>query len=174
MEDNRNVILVDKNDNPIGICDKNTAHNEKHLHRAFSLFLFNKKGELLLQKRAKDKYHSGGLWSNSCCSHPRPNMNIFEEVQQRVEDELGILCHDVEEKFSFIYETDFASNSEYEFDHVFFGKYDGDVPFNTNEVEEIRWIDIEQLYTEIEENPEKYTYWFMYILKNYKSNFIAN
>lgn len=149
------------------------AHNGKLLHRAFSLFLFNKKGELLLQKRMKDKYHSGGLWSNSCCSHPRPQKDIYDEVKLRALYELGILCDSIEKKFSFIYEVDYNDNSENEYDHVFFGLYDGDVQFNQNEVEDICWIKINELYDDINKNSNNYTYWFIYIMENYKYYFLG-
>lgn len=157
------VIIVDKNDNQIGTEEKIAAHQKGLLHRCFSIFLFNSKGELLLQKRAKGKYHSGGLWSNTCCSHPEPNQNLKKEAQRRLKEEMGIEI-DLEEVFTFIYKAKLGDLTEYEFDHVFFGEFDGNPKPIPEEAEDWKWIKAEELKKDIKENPEKYTHWFKLIL----------
>jgi isopentenyl-diphosphate Delta-isomerase len=153
------VILVDKSDRVIGTEEKLKAHQEGKLHRAFSVFIFNKKKELLLQRRAEDKYHSGGLWTNTCCSHPRQKKELNEEAEARLEEEMGISCH-LEEKFCFIYKVRFENGLyEHEYDHVFFGKYDGKITPNKKEVSKWGWISLDGLKKDINKNPEKYTYW---------------
>ena len=162
------VILVDKKGNQIGIEEKIKAHFKGKLHRAFSIFIFNSKGKLLLQKRAKSKYHSGGLWSNTCCSHPRPNRNLKEEAERRLKEEMGINC-DLKEVFSFIYKVKVKAKKgnliEHEFDHVFLGKFDKNPKPKKREVEDWKWANIEQLKKDIKENPERYAYWFKLILE---------
>jgi len=161
------VILVDKDDKEIGTEEKLKAHQEGKLHRCFSIFVFNLKGELLLQKRAKEKYHSGGLWSNTCCSHPEPNRNLKQEAKRRLKEEMGIDC-DLEEIFSFIYKAKVKAKKgyliEYEFDHVFIGKFDGTPEPNPEEVEDWKWIKPEELKKDVKENSQKYTEWFRIIL----------
>jgi len=157
------VIIVDKNDNQIGTEEKIAAHRKGLLHRCFSIFLFNSKGELLLQKRAKGKYHSGGLWSNTCCSHPRPNKNLKKEAQRRLKEEMGIEV-DLKEIFTFIYKAKLGDLIEYEFDHVFFGEFDGNPKPNPEEAEDWKWIKTEKLKKDVKENPDKYTHWFKLIL----------
>jgi isopentenyl-diphosphate Delta-isomerase len=153
------VILVDRSDKQIGIEEKLKAHQEGKLHRAFSVFIFNSKKELLLQKRAEGKYHSSGLWTNTCCSHPRPGKDIKEEAEARLKEEMGIICK-LEEKFSFIYKVKFENNLyEHEFDHVFFGKYNGLVKPRKEEVSSYKWVSLKELEKEINKNPEKYTFW---------------
>jgi len=154
------VILVDKNDKELGSEEKIAAHqNGGKLHRAFSIFVFNSKEEMLIQKRAKEKYHSALLWTNTCCSHPRPGEDIEAAARRRLKEEMGFDC-DLTEKFSFIYKIDFENGlSENEFDHVFFGKFDADPNPDPKEAAEWKWIDIEKLKKDIKENPEKYSYW---------------
>jgi isopentenyl-diphosphate delta-isomerase len=158
------IILVDENDNEIGIEEKLKVHKEGKLHRAFSIFIFNSKGELLLQKRAKAKYHSGGLWTNTCCSHPRPNQNIENEAKRRLEEEMGIDC-DLEEISSIVYRTGVGNLIEHEFDHIFVGKFEGNPEPNKDEVEDWKWIGIDELKKSLYENPERYTSWFRIILQ---------
>ena len=154
------IILVDKEDNEIGTEFKLKAHKEGKLHRAFSIFIFNSKGELLLQRRALKKYHSGGLWTNSCCSHPNPGEEILFSVHRRLKEEMGFDC-DMEEIFSFIYKARLDRGlTENEFDHVFIGKFDGTPEINKKEAEEVKWVSYDFLEKDIKENPEKYTYWF--------------
>lgn len=160
------VILVDEHDNEIGIEEKLKAHQDGKLHRAFSIFTFNSKGELLLQKRATHKYHTGGLWTNTCCSHPRQGEDIIAAAHRRLEEEMGFDCP-LEKAFSFIYKVRFEKDNlfEHEFDHVFIG-YSDDVPQpNPEEVEAYAWVNLEQLAKDIQQHPENYTYWFLVALK---------
>ncbi len=150
--------MVDEKDNQIGTGEKLKAHQDSKLHRAFSIFIFNSKGELLLQKRAKSKYHSGGLWSNTCCSHPRPDQDIKKEAKRRLMEEMGIDCN-LKGVFNFIYKANLGTLTEHEFDHVFVGKFDGNPKPNKEEAEDWKWIDMDELRKEIDKNPEKYTPW---------------
>ncbi len=161
------VILVDKADKKIGLEEKIKAHLRGKLHRAFSVFIFNKKGELLIQKRAKSKYHSGGLWANTCCSHPRPGENLKKTAKSRLKEEMGIYPS-LKEVFSLVYKAKVGNLIEYEFDHIFFGRFDGEPKPNKKEVEDWKWISLEELKRDIKENPEKYAAWFKIILKKTK------
>lgn len=153
------VILVDRQDKEIGTELKLKAHQDGALHRAFSIFVFNSKGELLLQKRSSKKYHSGGLWSNTCCSHPQPGETIIPAAHKRLKEEMGFDC-DLKEIFSFTYRAKLSGGLiEYEFDHILVGNFDGEPKANPDEVEEIKWIDSRFLIRDIEQNQEKYTYW---------------
>lgn len=154
------VILVDELDNAIGTMEKMEAHEKGLLHRAFSVFIFNSKGQLLLQQRALSKYHSAGLWTNTCCSHPRPNENTLDAAKRRLIEEMGLAC-EVEHKTSFIYKTNFDNGLiEHEFDHVFFGACDTNPVINKEEVESFIWVDVKNLISDIKTNPNKYTSWF--------------
>lgn len=155
------VILVDEKDREIGTEEKLKAHkNGGKLHRAFSVFIFNSKGEMLLQKRAKTKYHSPGLWSNACCSHPRPGETLEEAVHRRLKEEMGFDCK-LKEAFSFIYRAEVGNGlTEWEFDHVWIGRFDGKPRPDIEEAEEWKWINIEELKKDIKEHPENYTPWF--------------
>lgn len=158
------VILVDRLDREIGTEEKLKAHREGKLHRAFSVFIFNGKRELLLQKRSGTKYHSAGLWTNTCCSHPRPGESHHCAARRRLNEEMGFDC-ELTELFSFIYQADLDNNLvEHELDHVFVGRYDGQLMPNPNEVDDWKWMDIEKLKQDVEENPEHYTYWFKLVL----------
>jgi isopentenyl-diphosphate delta-isomerase len=159
----KKVILVDEKDSEVGVGEKLKVHQEGKLHRAFSIFIFNSKREMLLQKRAKSKHHSGGLWTNTCCSHPEPNKNLKSEAKRRLKEEMGIDC-DLKEIFSFVYKANLGNLTEYEFDHAFVGKFDGTPILNKEEAEDWKWIKPEELKRDIKENPEKYTYWFKLIL----------
>jgi len=156
------VILVDERDNQIGTEEKLKAHKEAKLHRAFSVLVFNKKGELLLQKRAKTKYHSPGLWTNTCCSHPAPGKDLMQEAKKRLKEEMGFEC-DLKESFSFIYKANLGDLTEYEFDHVLLGNFSGDPFPNREEAEDWKWIGLQDLEKDIKENPEIYTPWFRII-----------
>lgn len=160
------VILVDEKDNEIGTEEKMKAHqNGGKLHRAFSILIFNSKNETLLQRRALKKYHCPGLWSNTCCSHPRPGETVLEAAHRRLKEECGFDT-DLKEIFSFIYKVNFDNGlTEWEFDHVLVGKYDSEVKPNPDEVEECKWIEMEKLKKEVEKNPEKFTPWFRLILQ---------
>ena len=154
------IILVDKNDKEIGTGEKLKVHKEGKLHRAFSIFIFNSQGQMLIQKRNSNKYHSGGLWSNTCCSHPRAGKALTEEIHERLKQEMGFDT-DLKEIFSFIYKVRFDNNLyEHEFDHVYIGRYDNDPKPNPQEAEECKWIPISELTCDTKRNPDDYTYWF--------------
>ena len=161
----KKVIHVDLNDNEIFKKEKLSAHIEPVLHRAFSIFLVNK-NKILIQKRAKTKYHSAGLWANACCSHPETN-NIFEEAQSRLFEELGITEKiNLKEIYSFIYFAKLENLYEYELDHVLVGNYSGNVEINKEEAEEYMWITIENLEKELIESPKKFAPWFLICAPN--------
>lgn len=161
------VILVDENNKEIGFEEKMRAHIECKLHRAFSIFVFNSKNELLLQRRAKSKYHCGGLWTNTCCSHPRPDEPLHKAICRRLKEEMGFNC-DLKEICSFMYKAVLGKNLyEYEYDHVFIGKYNGVPKLNFKEADEWRWVSVDELKKDIIRNAEKYTPWFRIILEKY-------
>ena len=147
-----NVILVDEKDNQVGLMPKLEAHQKGLLHRAFSVFIFNSDYKLLLQKRASSKYHSGGLWTNTCCSHPRDGEDIIDAANRRLNEEMGIKTS-LRKVFDFIYTAELDNNLiENEFDHVFYGVYDTDPILNKEEAEDYKWIDMETLKNDIENN----------------------
>jgi isopentenyl-diphosphate Delta-isomerase len=155
----KDIILVDKNDTPVGESNKDEAHEKGLLHRAFSVFILNKNGEILLQRRALTKYHSAGLWTNACCSHPKPGETTPDAAHRRLQEEMGFDC-DLEEIFSFTYRAEFENNLiENEFDHVFLGHYDNKINPDIAEVDDYKWIDLETLKKEIENDPNPYTAW---------------
>ncbi|MDG1527627.1 MAG: isopentenyl-diphosphate Delta-isomerase [Polaribacter sp.] len=159
------VILVDKNDNQIGLMPKMEAHEKALLHRAFSVFTFNEKGQLLLQQRASDKYHSPLLWTNTCCSHQRNGETSLEAGKRRLQEEMGFTC-DLEEVFSFIYKAPFDNGlTEHELDHVMVGRYNENPIINKDEVESFKWMTLEEVKDDIENNPQIYTEWFKIIFK---------
>ncbi|MFY8020293.1 MAG: isopentenyl-diphosphate Delta-isomerase [Bacteroidia bacterium] len=161
------VILVDENDNEIGLMEKMEAHEKALLHRAFSVFVFNKKGELLLQQRALHKYHSGGLWTNTCCSHPRKGEEVINSAHRRLMEEMGFDC-ELELKHKFIYKAPFTNGlTEHELDYIFTGEFENVPHPNPDEVASYRWIELEQLQKEIELHPENFTVWFRIILDQY-------
>lgn len=165
------VVLVNPEDKVLGIMEKQQAHISGLLHRAFSVFLFNDKGEMLLQQRASEKYHSPNQWTNAVCSHPRVNETYEEGAKRRLREELGIET-ELSEKFNFIYKADVGGGLwEHELDHVFTGIYNEDFHLNENEVQEVRYISMQDLNKEITESPEKFTEWFKIILEEYKHNF---
>ena len=154
------VILVDKNDNQVGLMPKLEAHEKGVLHRAFSIFIFNSKYELLLQKRASSKYHSGGLWTNTCCSHPREGEDILDAANRRLDEEMGIKTS-LRKVYDFIYKAELDNQlTEHEFDHVFYGVFDNDPILNKNEAEDFKWVDMETLNNDIIKNEDNYTVWF--------------
>lgn len=158
------VVLVDENDNEIGRAEKLDAHLKGQLHRALSVFLFNEDGQMLIQQRAFSKYHSGGLWSNACCSHPRPGEPSLAAAKRRLWEEMGIRC-EMEKAFDFIYKVSLDNQlTEYEFDHVFIGQFDGDAHPNPEEAHSCKWIDVDVLVRDVDEHPENYTYWFKIVL----------
>ena len=154
------VILVDKNDNQVGLMPKLEAHQKGILHRAFSVFVFNNKYELLLQKRATSKYHSGGLWTNTCCSHPRDGEDIMDAANRRLYEEMGIRTN-LRKVFDFIYKAKLDNQlSENEFDHVLYGVYNDDPVLNFEEADDYMWADMNTIKDDIENNPENFTVWF--------------
>mgnify|MGYP003476749980 CR=1 FL=1 len=160
------IILVDEFDNEIGTMEKMEAHRKGVLHRAFSVLLFNSQGELLLQKRAKNKYHSGGLWTNTCCSHPLPQESIEDAASRRLKQEMGIDLRPTF-AFKFIYKTHLdQSLIEHEYDHVYTGVYDGIPVINMDEVEEWKFMDLNSLRKDIKQFPESYTSWFKIIINH--------
>ena len=159
------VILVNENDVVIGTMEKLEAHKKGLLHRAFSVFIFNDKNELLLQRRALNKYHSGGLWTNTCCSHPRPNENILNAANRRLVEEMGFET-ELTFKTSFIYNTEFENGlTEHEFDHIFFGTYNVNPKINADEVDSFTWLTIEDVNQKIKQNPNEFTSWFKIALE---------
>ncbi len=160
------VVLVDHLDNPLGIIDKMEAHSLGLLHRAFSVFIFNSKGELLLQQRALDKYHSGGKWTNTCCSHPKPFEETADAAGRRLMEEMGMVCK-LEYGFNFIYESILENElTEHEFDHVFFGISDELPIINRNEVASFRYVNLEDLALDLNKNPNQYTSWLAICFDN--------
>ena len=156
----KKVVVVDINDNKIGEVSKKEAHQKAILHRAFSVFLYHD-GKLLLQQRAFDKYHSGGLWANTCCSHPLTE-DIVSEAIERLLEETGISCNKLKELFSFNYFSKYADDLfEYEVDHVLIGYYDGDFVINKSEVNDVQWVSFERLEKEMAQNPQKFATWFL-------------
>tara|TARA_B100001287_G_scaffold204032_1_gene173281 strand:- start:172 stop:690 length:519 start_codon:yes stop_codon:yes gene_type:complete len=154
------VILVDKEDNQVGLMQKLEAHQKGLLHRAFSVFIFNSEYKLLLQKRAISKYHSGGLWTNTCCSHPREGEDIIDAANRRLSEEMGIKTS-LRKVFEFTYRAELDNNLiENEFDHVLYGVYDHDPILNKEEAEDFKWVDMETLKSDISANSDKYTVWF--------------
>ncbi len=154
------VILVDEQDVEIGTLEKMEAHIKGKLHRAFSIFIFNEKGEMLLQQRAIEKYHSGGLWTNTCCSHPRPGENNNEAATRRLMEEMGFTTT-LSKIFDFKYHALFDNGLiEHEFDHVFTGTYDGIITPDLKEVKDFQFLSIQNIKSDIKLNPEKYTAWF--------------
>lgn len=154
------VILVDDQDRPIGTMEKMEAHAKGQLHRAFSIFVFNSDGELLLHQRAFDKYHSGGLWTNTCCSHPRPGESVLEAGHRRLMEEMGMAC-DLQERFSFVYRSELDQGLiEHELDHVMFGVSDDLPVLNPEEVAAYRYASLEEISEEMTDDPDLFTEWF--------------
>lgn len=160
------VILVDNNDIEVGTMAKLEAHQKGVLHRAFSIFIFNSKGEMLLQQRAFNKYHSGGLWSNACCSHPLPGENILNAAKRRLIEEMGITTN-LQAIYSFTYNVKLDNElSEHEFDHVFLGICDKKPLINKEEISNWKYVTVPELMIDIEINPHSYTSWFKICLNN--------
>lgn len=164
------VILVDEQDSVIGLSEKMIAHETGALHRAVSVFIFNKTGELLLQKRAPTKYHGAGLWTNTCCTHPRQGETNEECAHRRLKEEMGFDTR-LEERFAFIYRSEVENGlTEHEFDHVFFGVYDGEVKPNAEEVEDHIFVSLGNVSKDAEADPERFSIWFRMILEKFKEH----
>lgn len=165
-KDKEILILVDETDQEIGQMEKYEAHRKGLLHRAFSVFVFNEKNELMLHQRALQKYHSGGLWTNTCCSHPRREEPVDQAAQRRLMEEMGFNCP-LEFQFSFIYRSELDNEMiEHEYDHVFFGKYNKTPKPNPKEVSDWCFKSMDDIAKELKNNPEEYTSWFKVIFKN--------
>ncbi len=154
------VILVDEQDMPVGVMEKMEVHQKALLHRAFSIFIFNERGEMLLHKRADKKYHSGGLWTNACCSHPRPGEDTLAAAGKRLQEEMGIVT-DIKKAFDFVYRAELDNGlTEHEFDHVFTGIYSGEIVPDKEEVSDYCYKAIDEIKDSIRSHPQKYTEWF--------------
>lgn len=161
------VILVNEQDEQIGTIGKQEAHEKALLHRAFSVFVLNSKNEIMLQQRAADKYHSPLLWANTCCSHQRVGETNIEAGKRRLEEEMGFVI-ELKDVFSFIYKASFDNGlTEHEFDHVLIGYFDGMPNINKDEVEDWKWMGVEEVKQDIEQNPSIYTEWFKIIFLNF-------
>lgn len=158
------IPLLNSNWEIIGFKEKIAVHQEGLLHLAFSVLIFNKEGEILLQKRASSKYHSPSLWTNTTCGHPFPEEDIKEAATRRLQEEMGISCN-LDYQFTFSYKAAFTNGLvENEVDHVFYGHYDGDVSLHPEEAEDYKWMTKENIKTDIKESPENYTVWFREIM----------
>jgi isopentenyl-diphosphate delta-isomerase len=166
-----NVILVDTNDTPVGQMEKLKAHLKGELHRALSVLVFNNDGEILLQQRAFSKYHTPGLWSNTCCSHPRPGEDSLEAATRRLQEEMGFTTPLIK-SFDFIYKAHFDNGLiEHEFDHVFFGTFDGEPDINPEEANDFKWVKLNILMEDMRSSPENYTVWFRIIMEKMAERF---
>ncbi|MBM3303619.1 MAG: isopentenyl-diphosphate Delta-isomerase [Candidatus Aenigmarchaeota archaeon] len=159
------IVLVDENDREAGSEEKLKAHqNGGRLHRAFSVFVFNSRGEMLLQQRAMDKYHCAGLWTNTCCSHQHPDETTGQAAHRKLKQEMGFDVP-LREIFKFTYRTEFSNGlTEHELDHVFVGRFDGVVKPNPEEAAGFRWVGLDELRKDVKANPEAYTPWFKIVL----------
>ena len=165
------VILVDERDEAVGIMEKMEAHRKGALHRAFSVFIMNEKGEMLIQQRAEGKYHSGGLWSNACCSHPVPGEDTLAAAHRRLQEEMGFDC-ELERLFSLTYKQDVGKDlTEHEVDHIYVGKYDGQPGINPTEVKSYRYVDMRELERWMEDTPEEFTSWFRLAMPKFKEHY---
>ncbi len=161
------VILVNENDEQIGTMPKMEAHEKAVLHRAFSVFVFNAKNELMLQQRALDKYHSPGLWTNTCCSHQREGETNIAAGKRRLQEEMGFVV-DLKESISFMYKAPFDNGlTEHEYDHVLIGNYEGKPEINPAEVADWKWMPLEAVKQDIAKQPEVYTAWFKVIFDKF-------
>ncbi|WP_179345963.1 isopentenyl-diphosphate Delta-isomerase [Winogradskyella ursingii] len=161
------VILVDENDNQLGLMPKMEAHEKALLHRAFSVFVFNEKNELMLQQRALEKYHSPGLWTNTCCSHQRDGESNLDAGKRRLQEEMGFVT-ELKETTSFIYKAPFDNGlTEHEYDHIMIGYFNEEPNINPEEVGDWKWMSLEAVKTDMVSNPEIYTAWFKIIFEKF-------
>ncbi len=165
------VILVDDHDTPVGQMEKMDAHLKGVLHRALSILVFNSNGELLLQQRAFSKYHTPGLWSNTACSHPRLGEDSLEAATRRLQEEMGVTVQ-LSKSFDFVYKAHFDNGlTEHEFDHVFFGTFDGVPVINLAEAHDFKWVKPAELMEDMRSVPELYTVWFRIIMEKIEERF---
>ena len=168
------VILVNENDEQIGLMPKLEAHEKALLHRAFSVFVFNDKNELMLQQRAAHKYHSPKLWTNTCCSHQREGETNIQAGIRRLKEEMGFVTP-LEESISFIYKAPFDNGlTEHEYDHILIGKYNNDPNINPDEVSNWKWMSLDNIKTDIKTQPENYTEWFKIIFDKFYEHININ
>ena len=161
-----NIILINENDQEVGTGEKLMVHQMGLLHRAFSILIFNSNNELLIHQRTSHKYHSGSLWTNTCCGHPNANEEISAAAHRRLGEEMGFDCP-FDFLYKFQYRAEFENNLiENEIDHIFIGNYDCDFEVNPDEVADYQWVMVDNLLEEVSENPQKYTFWFKEILKS--------
>lgn len=154
------VILVDEHDVEVGTSEKLKAHQDGLLHRAFSIFIFNSKNELLIQQRANEKYHSGGLWTNTCCSHPAPNMDLVTCAKERLWEEMGLRVDELIVKSHFIYKAEFSNGLvEHELDYILVGITNENPVLNPDEAQNFKWISLEDLKSKMKMNPHQFTFW---------------
>ena len=173
MEEEK-VILVNSNDEPIGLIPKMEAHEKALLHRAFSVFVINSNNELMLQQRALQKYHSPGLWTNTCCSHQRDGEENIEAGLRRLQEEMGFETP-LEYLFNFIYKAPFDNGlTEHELDHVMLGRYEGEPSINPEEVASWKWMDIDLIHADLINNPADYTVWFAIIFDRFYNHLKEN
>ena len=172
MQEER-VILVDENDQKIGLMPKQEAHIKGVLHRAFSVFIFNSKNELMLQQRAFHKYHTPGLWANTCCSHQRDGESSIEAGKRRLFEEMGFTA-DIKETTTFIYKAPFDNGlTEHELDHILVGNFEGEPEINPEEVASWKWMDLEEVKNDIKVNPDIYTPWFKIIFDKFYQHLLV-
>jgi len=161
------VILVNKNDKKIGLMPKMEAHKKGALHRAFSVFIFNNKNELMIQKRNINKYHSPGLWANTCCSHQKDGESNISAGKRRLLEEMGF-CVELNEIGSFIYNVGVDNGLiEHELDYILVGKYNGNVKINSDEVDNWKWMSLDNIKDDVRKRSKNYTEWFKIIMDNY-------
>lgn len=172
MEEEK-VILVDENDQKIGLMPKMEAHEKGLLHRAFSVFVFNSKNELMLQQRALHKYHTPGLWANTCCSHQRDGESSIDAGKRRLSEEMGFTT-DLKETTTFIYKAPFDNGlTEHELDHILIGKYEGEPNINPDEVADWKWMSLDEVKKDIQTNPNIYTAWFKIIFDKFYQHLVV-
>ena len=173
MEEEK-VILVNSNNEPIGLMPKMEAHEKALLHRAFSVFVINGNNELMLQQRALQKYHSPGLWTNTCCSHQRDGEENIEAGLRRLQEEMGFETP-LEYLFNFIYKAPFDNGlTEHELDHVMLGRYEAEPSINPEEVASWKWMDIDLIHADLINNPANYTVWFVIIFDRFYNHLKEN
>lgn len=166
------ILLVDSQDNEIGYDDKMKVHREGLLHRAFSVFVLNHNDELLLQRRAMEKYHSPGLWTNTCCSHAYESETLVQSAHRRLKEEMGFDC-DLKEIFTFTYRVEFDNNLiEHEIDHVFVGRFNGIPTPHPAEVCEWKYMPLEELEKDLESNTGNYTFWLKVAFQKFRESYI--
>jgi len=169
MKNENLVILVDENDKELGTMEKMEAHRKSKLHRAVSIFISNSQGKWLMQQRAMEKYHSKGVWSNTCCTHPFPSETNYESAHRRLLQEMGMKA-DLFEIFSFIYKAKLDNElTEYEFDHVFLGISDDKPNLNLDEVMDYKYMDFAEIKQDVAKNPQNYSEWFKKIFERVQS-----